>query len=87
MKKTKRGKRRARYGLGYNGHAKCCKCDACAKSKLDEVRAYVKAPTVRPPPSADATVLVRAYFRRQPRHLKKWPVARKLFRAYAESLT
>lgn len=76
----------AKYGLGYNGHARCCKCDSCAEAKLREVKAYVKAPTVRPPASSSATVLVRAHFRRQPKHLSKWPKARELFRSYAESL-
>ena len=82
-RKAKRAPKLKRpYGLGFNGHARKCDCASCAKARVDAVKAYVKAPKVALPKTQDSTVLVRAHFRRQPRHLKRMPATRDALRSW-----
>ena len=62
------------FSLGYNGHAKSCDCDRCAKSHAAHVKKLWEANgSYAVPRSADETVFVRSYFRRQPNHFAKKP--------------
>lgn len=73
------------YSLGYDGHAKACRCDACIKAWVAERRAAVKLPP-RLPSGRDATVFVRGHFRRQPNHLRREPELRRAWRRALRSL-
>lgn len=68
------------YGLGFNGHARKCDCARCAASRAKEVKRYLTAPTVKIPEARDATVLVRAHFRRMPDHMKRYPRSKRALR-------
>lgn len=69
------------YSHGFNGHAKSCDCEKCATARAGQVTelwelngSYAK------PKTADATVLVRSYFRRQANHYNKMPNTRRIMR-------
>lgn len=69
------------YSLGFNGHAKSCDCNACAKSRAKfTAEAWEKNGAYAEPKTPDATVFVNSYFRRQSNHLKKLPNSRKAVR-------
>lgn len=81
------------YSVGFNGHAKSCDCKTCGESRRQVFAAQLKtvlqasraAPTVvKLPTSADQTVFVRAHYKRSPNHLRKYPLAKRLFRAVLE---
>lgn len=75
------------YGLGYNGHARSCPCEACAKAHAAKVEELWEANgKFAKPRSADETVFVRSYFRRQPNHFAKRPEFRKAMRALISSI-
>lgn len=59
------------YSVGFNGHAKCCNCKACSKDRAYNLVARVREHEVRPP-ADDATIFVRAHFRRG-KYLTKTP--------------
>jgi hypothetical protein len=76
------------YSLGYNGHAKSCDCRTCGayrqaafakqlKSIAQVARAAPDA--VKLPTTVDQTVFVRAHYKRQPNHLRKYPQTRRMF--------
>lgn len=67
------------YGANAQGHANKCDCSICARAKAHHFRsALTKAMYPRPPESAEQTVFVRSFFRRQPGHLKRYPRTRRL---------
>jgi hypothetical protein len=73
----KNGKDTRPYAAGANGHAVICDCDKCAEQRAERIAAFVKRNAdIKPPKSADATVFVRAHFRRQRGHLNKFPITR-----------
>ena len=61
------------YATRTIGHPKRCDCNDCAQLRAERVLELLsKAQLPQPPPTADATVFVRAHFRRQPGHLKHY---------------
>lgn len=58
------------------GHAKACQCKGCVKTKVARQLAKIHDDTRLIPGSADATVAVRAHWRRQNNHLRKQPLVR-----------
>lgn len=66
------------YSIGYNGHAKACDCDACAKKRARDLVARARERSVKAP-APDATIFVRAHFRRG-RYLTKAPKTLGLYR-------
>lgn len=74
------------YALGYNGHAKACRCGPCVQAWVAVRKAAVKLPPRRPA-SGDATVFVRGHFRRQPNHLRREPELRRAWRRALRSLS
>lgn len=75
------------YSVGFNGHAKCCDCEKCARARADQVNELWRANgSYARPKTVDATIFVRSYFRRQPNHLKKMPNTRRLMRAFVRGL-
>lgn len=69
------------FALGYNGHARSCKCPLCAKSHAAHIQELWEANgKYAVPRSADETVFVRSYFRRQSNHFAKKPEFAKAMR-------
>lgn len=67
----------------YRGkHAKSCECPTCLKAKLGAFRERMREmESARGPTTVDATVPVRAHWRRQANHLAKSPQLRELVRS------
>jgi hypothetical protein len=62
------------HSIGYNGHAKCCPCESCAKSHAEYIHElWEENGRFALPKTADSTVFVKSYFRRQPNHFNKRP--------------
>jgi len=61
------------YAMGHHGHARCCDCIRCAETrammKLAEWQKYGGVAEADP----EKTVFVRAYWRKQPGHLRNYP--------------
>jgi len=75
------------YSLGYNGHAKSCDCPKCARSHAEAVKSlWEQNGSYAVPKSADETVFVRSYFRRQPNHFAKKPDFAKAMRNFVASI-
>lgn len=75
------------FSHGFNGHAKSCDCASCARDRVGALKALWAANgKYAVPATADATVFVRSYFRRQPNHLKKRPNAQGRLRALVRSI-
>lgn len=52
------------YTLGLFGHARCCDCARCARARVKILAQRWKHPASPTPASPDATIYVRAHFRR-----------------------
>jgi hypothetical protein len=75
------------YSLGFNGHAKACDCEACGKSRAKRTAELWEANgSYAKPTSADSTVFVRSYFRRQSNHLRKYPNTRRIMQALIRTI-
>lgn len=75
------------YSLGFNGHAKSCDCNKCAISRAERVsELWEENGSYAAPKTADATVFVRSFFRRQPNHYKKLPNTRRVMRALIRTI-
>jgi hypothetical protein len=75
------------YALGFNGHAKSCDCHACAKTRARRTSELWEANgSFAEPKTADATIFVRSYFRRQSNHLRKYPNTRRIMRALIRTI-
>jgi hypothetical protein len=69
------------FSVGYNGHAKCCDCVDCAKARARRTSELWEANgSFARPKSADSTVFVRSYFRKQSGHLNRFPNTKRLMR-------
>jgi hypothetical protein len=64
-----------------NAHAKACDCADCAKGRVAVFLSRIRSREDMVPKSVDATVPVRAHWRRHPNHLKKSPTTLKLLQA------
>jgi hypothetical protein len=70
------------YGASYKGHPVTCDCERCAEARAERIASFVKRNAdLNKPKSADATVFVRAHFRRQKGHLRHFPHTRELVMA------
>jgi hypothetical protein len=70
------------YAASYSGHPVVCDCDKCAETRAERIASFIKRNAdLNRPKSADATVFVRAHFRRQKGHMKKYPRTRALVMA------
>lgn len=73
-----------KYAVGFNGHAKCCDCDRCAKDRAEEIVQTAKARKIRiTDPRATVMVksyTVRAHARRNKNHLGAYPATLKLLK-------
>jgi hypothetical protein len=75
------------YALGFNGHAKSCDCRACAKTRARRTSELWEANgSFAEPKTADSTIFVRSYFRRQSNHLRKYPNTRRIMRALIQTI-
>lgn len=69
------------YSLGFNGHAKACDCEKCAKARAERTaELWEKNGAYAQPKSAGATVFVNSYFRTQKNHFKRMPNSRNALR-------
>jgi hypothetical protein len=75
------------YSLGFNGHAKICDCEACAKARAKRTSELWEANgSYAAPKTADSTIFVRSYFRRQSNHLRKYPNTRRIMQALIRTI-
>lgn len=75
------------FAVGYNGHARCCDCARCGASRANAVsELWELNGSYATPKTADSTIFVRSYFRRQPNHLKKFPNTRRIMRALVRTI-
>lgn len=74
------------YGMGVNGHANCCDCTACADVRATYVAKTAGYANLGGHVHSSRTVyvgayMVRAHFRKNPRHLTKFPNTKKAVQA------
>jgi len=75
------------YSEGLNGHAKICDCLRCGTERAQRVsELWEQNGSFAKPKTADATVFVRSFFRRQPNHLKKYPNTKRIMRALIRTI-
>lgn len=75
------------YSLGFNGHAKSCDCERCAKSRAKRTSELWEANgSYAEPKTADSTIFVRSYFRRQANHLRKYPNTKRIMRELIKTI-
>lgn len=67
------------YQVGFNGHAKCCECVKCSNDRIHAFRVWFAQQSKLPDmPDRTRTVFVRPHWRKQPNHLRKMPVFKKM---------
>lgn len=65
------------YGVSYGKHPVTCDCSECAEARAEKIASFIKRNAdLNRPKFSDATVFVRAHFRRQKGHLRRFPATR-----------
>lgn len=68
----------APHGLGFNGHARSCDCDPCARNRVAERETLWREHGAAASPDPKKTVFVRSFWRAQKNHFNKMPLTRRL---------
>lgn len=69
------------FAAGHGGHARSCDCGTCARARVEAALALHRKFGSAAEVHATKTVFVRAYWRRDPRHLARMPTTRALLKA------